>query len=192
MQNNLHNLSSSSSSATTPTNTPQKPLNSLTSPISPNSHHPFGQINHSQILSQSSNDSWTNNWQSANPLVMNNHLPAPQAAINNNNSSALDDLDPFNNKSLKKDTNASANLYTLQKSTVNYIYPPGYNSSASSVPLASATGHGMSMNSMAPPNNLMAMNAKIPPLTPQQTDTSAKDPANLNTLSQQDILNFLN
>ncbi|XP_023175872.1 SCY1-like protein 2 [Drosophila hydei] len=129
----------------------------------------------------------SNNWHSANPLVMNHQLASPQASSNNNFSS-LDDLDPFGSgggaSQIAKPNNAnSANMYTLQQPTVNYIYPTGYNSINS-------------INSMQPgigvskPMNLGAVATTTPTLMPQMTQSA--DSKNLNTLSQQDILNFLN
>lgn len=128
----------------------------------------------------------SNNWHSANPLVMNHQLASPQASSNNNFSS-LDDLDPFGSggggSQIAKPNNAnSANMYTLQQPTVNYIYPTSYNS----------------MNSMQPnlglskPMNLgtTGTTTSAPTLMPQMTQSA--DSKNLNTLSQQDILNFLN
>lgn len=140
---------------------------------------------HAMPFNASSNNS--NNWHSANPLVMNHQLASPQASSNNNFSS-LDDLDPFGSagaaSQIAKPNNANgANMYTLQQPTVNYIYPTGYNASNS-------------MNNMQPSiglNKPMIMGAAgtaTPTLMPQMTQST--DSKNLNTLSQQDILNFLN
>ncbi|XP_075145602.1 SCY1-like protein 2 [Haematobia irritans] len=149
--------------------------------------------------SPSTNDnSWQqNSWHSANPLVMNHQLPPPTASSSstsltstnaNNNFSSLDDLDPFGgNKQQKQPMSAAtpqANSFTLQKPTVDYIYPTGYNAmkSNSNTPLMGI-------------NNTMNMNAmSATPLMPQSSmnNQQSQDSRNLNTLSQQDILSFLN
>lgn len=122
-----------------------------------------------------SNDSWTNNWHSANPLVMNHQLASPQAisSNSNNNASSLDNLDPFGG------SNKSVNV-SIQRPAVNYIYPSGYNGGGGGV----GVSNGNALNSM---NNFT-------PLLPQQNTTQqqSQDNKNLNTLSQQDILSFLN
>lgn len=123
-------------------------------------------------------------WHSANPLVMNHQLASPQASSNNNFSS-LDDLDPFGsgNQIVKPNNANGANMYTLQQPTVNYIYPTGYNTANS-------------MNSMQQSltlNKPMNLGGAVPTLMPQASlTTQSADSKNLNTLSQQDILNFLN
>uniref|UniRef100_A0A0K8UJQ0 SCY1-like protein 2 n=1 Tax=Bactrocera latifrons TaxID=174628 RepID=A0A0K8UJQ0_BACLA len=123
-----------------------------------------------------SNDSWANNWHSANPLVMNHQLASPQAisSNSNNNASSLDNLDPFGGSN--KIVNAS-----MHRPAVNYIYPSGFNGGGGGSVGAS---NGNALNSM---NNLT-------PLLPQQNTTQqqSQDNKNLNTLSQQDILSFLN
>ncbi|XP_062122093.1 LOW QUALITY PROTEIN: SCY1-like protein 2 [Drosophila sulfurigaster albostrigata] len=124
-------------------------------------------------------------WHSANPLVMNHQLASPQAASSNNNFSSLDDLDPFGsaasnaaNQAAKPNNANGANMYTLQQPTVNYIYPTGYN----------AVNNSMNSMQQSRPMNLGATPTPTPTLMPQTTT----DSKNLNTLSQQDILNFLN
>lgn len=122
----------------------------------------------------------TGSWHSANPLVLNHQLASPQTNSNNNFSS-LDDLDPFgsaSNQAVKPNNANGANMYTLQQPTVNYIYPTGYNSANS-------------LNSM---QQSIGLNKPInpPTLMPQAQMTQSPDSKNLNTLSQQDILNFLN
>ncbi|XP_017495036.1 PREDICTED: putative uncharacterized protein DDB_G0277255 [Rhagoletis zephyria] len=166
MNSNISNLSNSSSpkSSVAPTSAMSPIVNPYTSPgsnvTSPNQSH--------------STDAWTNNWHSANPLVMNHQLASPQANnSSNNNSSSLDKLNPFGGG------NKSA---SVQRQVVNYIYPSGYNSSG-----ASGISNGNSMSSLNNMNNLT-------PLIPQQNaaQKQAQDNKNLNTLSQQDILSFLN
>ncbi|XP_037942958.1 SCY1-like protein 2 [Teleopsis dalmanni] len=115
----------------------------------------------------------TRNWQSTNPLVMNDLLPSPSTQKKtNNNISSLDDFDPFSNN-----VGPSANTYTLQKPTVNYIYPSNYKSNAN--------------NSINSTNVGLTTWNKTPALSPQSTQ-QIQDNRNLNVLSQQDILNFLN
>ncbi|KAL7727644.1 hypothetical protein ACLKA6_013247 [Drosophila palustris] len=132
-----------------------------------------------------------NNWHSANPLVMNHILATPQANSNsssnnnsNNNFSSLDDLDPFG--AAKQTNNANgANMYTLQQPTVNYIYPTGY--SAVNNSMNNSIRH-QNMGATATPT------AATLPLLPQtqQQQQAQTDGKNLNMLSQQDIINFLN
>ncbi|EDW24631.1 GL24246, partial [Drosophila persimilis] len=129
-----------------------------------------------------------NGWHSANPLVMNHQLASPQAS--NNNFSSLDDLDPFGSGSgsgnssggaPKPNNTNGANMYTLQQPHVNYIYPTGY--SLNSIQQQQQQ-QSLSMNkAMAPPQTLV-------PQT--QTVMQGTDNQNINALSQQDILNFLN
>ncbi|XP_001358671.2 SCY1-like protein 2 [Drosophila pseudoobscura] len=129
-----------------------------------------------------------NGWHSANPLVMNHQLASPQAS--NNNFSSLDDLDPFGSGSgsgnssggaPKPNNTNGANMYTLQQSQVNYIYPTGY--SLNSIQQQQQQ-QSLGMNkAMAPPQTLV-------PQT--QTVMQGTDNQNINALSQQDILNFLN
>lgn len=124
-------------------------------------------------------------WHSANPLVMNHQLASPQASSNNNFSS-LDDLDPFGsgNQVVKPNNANGANMYTLQQPTVNYIYPTGYNTANNSM---------NSMQQSLALNKPMNLGGAVPTLMPQASLTSqSADSKNLNTLSQQDILNFLN
>ncbi|KAH8288917.1 hypothetical protein KR054_012045 [Drosophila jambulina] len=119
-----------------------------------------------------------NGWHSANPLVMNHQLASPQAS--NNNFSSLDNLDPFGGgtgvtAATKPNTNG-ANTYTLQQPTVNYIYPAGY-----------------SLNSIQQhQQHLLGKPSQAPTLQPQTQPLLPTDNQNLNALSQQDILNFLN
>uniref|UniRef100_A0A034VDI5 SCY1-like protein 2 n=1 Tax=Bactrocera dorsalis TaxID=27457 RepID=A0A034VDI5_BACDO len=170
MNSNLTNLSNSPS---------PKSAATVTTAVSPivNPYALSGGGNNLTSPNQArSNDSWTNNWHSANPLVMNHQLASPQAisSNSNNNSSSLDNLDPFGGSN--KMVNAS-----MQRPAVNYIYPSGYNSGGGGGVGAS---NGNALNSM---NNLT-------PLLPQQNTTQqqSQDNKNLNTLSQQDILSFLN
>lgn len=170
--------------------------------MSNNLHNPYNTTG-SSIINDSSTNNWQqtpNSWHSANPLVMNNQLPAPSmtaAAANtapittpNNNFSSLDNLDPFGNTKPQQTATTQANTFTLQKPTVDYIYPVGYNQvkpNANS-PLM---GHNTSMNM----NSMMNSNSAMAPLMPQSTSTNAQsshDSNNLNTLSHQDILSFLN
>ncbi|XP_017055746.1 SCY1-like protein 2 [Drosophila ficusphila] len=121
-----------------------------------------------------------NGWHSANPLVMNHQLASPQAS--NNNTFSLDDLDPFAGgraaAGVPKPSNTNgANMYTLQQPTVNYIYPTGYS-------LNSIQQHQQ--------QQLLGKPSQAPTLQPQTQPLLASDNQNLNALSQQDILNFLN
>lgn len=89
-------------------------------------------------------------------------------------------------------SSTTANSFTLQKPTVDYIYPPGYNAmkTNSTTPLM-GINNSMNMNAMA--MNSASMSTQ--PLMPQSTMNSgnqSQDSRNLNTLSQQDILSFLN
>lgn len=141
--------------------------------------------NLTNLSTSSTNDASLNNnsWHSANPLVTNHQLSMPptnaiynsnanQNSNNNNNTyNSLDDLDPFGsnqpvaklaNSISPRNQNPMANTYTLQKPTVDYIYPSGYNG-----------------------NNLVSINSSA-------TDSSNARNGNFNTLSQQDIMNFLN
>ncbi|KAH8381914.1 hypothetical protein KR009_000912 [Drosophila setifemur] len=123
-----------------------------------------------------------NGWHSSNPLVLNHQLTSPQAS--NNNFSSLDDLDPFggggNSGSAAKPSNANgANMYTLQQPQVNYIYPTGY--SLNSIQQQQQQ-HKLSMGNPS----------QAPTLMPQTKSLQPTDNQNLNALSQQDILNFLN
>lgn len=164
-------------------------------------------INNWQQATTTANNA-TNNWHSANPLVMNHQLPPPTATATTNNSitslaltspnnnfSSLDDLDPFGNAKQKQQNNTNAiqaNTFTLQKPTVDYIYPVGYQQlkTNANTPLMGATNNAMNLNS------LMNTNSSMTPLMPQTTSTNAQqqshDGNNFNTLSQQDILSFLN
>ncbi|XP_037716281.1 SCY1-like protein 2 [Drosophila subpulchrella] len=121
-----------------------------------------------------------NGWHSANPLVMNHQLTSPQAS--NNNSFSLDDLDPFAGGrpaigAPKPSNTNGANMYTLQQPTVNYIYPTGY-----------------SLNNIQQQQQqqLLGKPSQAPTLQPQTQPLLPADNQNLNALSQQDILNFLN
>ncbi|XP_017083281.1 SCY1-like protein 2 [Drosophila eugracilis] len=121
-----------------------------------------------------------NGWHSANPLVMNHQLASPQAS--NNNSFSLDDLDPFaGGRSAvgapKASNTNGANMYTLQQPTVNYIYPTNYS-------LNSIQQHQQ--------QQLLGKPSQAPTLQPQTQPLLPTDNQNLNALSQQDILNFLN
>lgn len=124
-----------------------------------------------------------NGWHSANPLVMNHQLASPQAS--NNNFSSLDNLDPFGGggtgaPTAAKPTNTNgANMYTLQQPTVNYIYPSGYS-------LNSIQQHQQQQQ------HLLGKPNQAPTLQPQTQPLLPTDNQNLNALSQQDILNFLN
>ncbi|XP_020799857.1 SCY1-like protein 2 [Drosophila serrata] len=123
-----------------------------------------------------------NGWHSANPLVMNHQLASPQAS--NNNFSSLDNLDPFGGgtgltATTKPNTNG-ANTYTLQQPTVNYIYPAGYS-------LNSIQQHQQQQQ-----QHLLGKPSQAPTLQPQTQPLLTTDNQNLNALSQQDILNFLN
>lgn len=153
------------------------------------------------------NDNWQQNanasastWHSANPLVMNNQLPAPtvtqiSSSTSNNNFSSLDNLDPFGGANKQK-TNTQANTFTLQKPTVDYIYPTGYNSAAAGLKtnantplMGSGSGNGVSAM------NAVGMNSTMTPLMMPQSMNSvsqSQDNSNFNALSQQDILSFLN
>ncbi|EDV95008.1 SCY1-like protein 2 [Drosophila grimshawi] len=137
----------------------------------------------------SSNNS--TNWHSANPLVMNHQLASPQAS--NNNFSSLDDLDPFGSAGAvgqvaNKPNNANgANMYTVQQPTVNYIYPTSYNS----VNNMNSMQQQQSI-SLVKPMNRSATVTSTTTLLPQTQLTQSTDGKNLNMLSQQDILNFLN
>ncbi|KAH8362929.1 hypothetical protein KR084_003173 [Drosophila pseudotakahashii] len=122
-----------------------------------------------------------NGWHSANPLVMNHQLASPQAS--NNNSFSLDDLDPFAggrpSVGVPKPNNTNgANMYTLQQPTVNYIYPTGYS-------LNNIQQQQQQQQLLAKPNQALTLQPQSQPLLPT-------DNQNLNALSQQDILNFLN
>ncbi|CAD6995737.1 unnamed protein product [Ceratitis capitata] len=172
MNSNLTNLSSNSSpkSGAAPIGTAVSPI------VNP---YALGGSSGNNLTNQKqsrSNDSWTNNWHSANPLVMNHQLASPQAAnSSSNNNSSLDNLDPFGNSSNIAGTSKQ------QRPAVNYIYPTGYNGGGSA---------GLSNG-----NNLKNMNMNnLTPLLPQQktAQQQAQDNKNLNTLSQQDILSFLN
>ncbi|KAH8278433.1 hypothetical protein KR018_003256 [Drosophila ironensis] len=127
-----------------------------------------------------------NGWHSANPLVMNHQLASPQAS--NNNFSSLDDLDPFggggNNSSAGiKPSNANgANMYTVQQPTVNYIYPTGYSLNSLQQQQQQQQQQKLSMGNPG----------QAPTLMPQTMSLQTADNQNLNALSQQDILNFLN
>ncbi|XP_034487281.1 SCY1-like protein 2 [Drosophila innubila] len=136
-----------------------------------------------QLTMPSSNNS--NNWHSANPLVMNHILASPQASNNsnnNNNFNSLDDLDPFGSNQTNQAVNKPNNtMYTLQQSTVNYIYPTGYNAANNSMNLG-----------LNKPMNMGATATPTATLMPQTQLTQSTDSKNLNMLSQQDILNFLN
>ena len=179
--------------------------NNITKPVN-NLHNPYnstvndnGGVNNWQ---QTTTPSTTNNsWHSANPLVMNHQLPPPTTATTNNTSaltspnnnfSSLDDLDPFGNAKQKQQNNShaiQANTYTLQKPTVDYIYPVGYQQIKTNANTLMGTNNTMNLNS------LMKSNSSMTPLMPQTTSTNAQqshDGNNLNTLSQQDILSFLN
>ncbi|KAM7362217.1 SCY1-like protein 2 [Cochliomyia hominivorax] len=193
MNTNLNNMSSNS-------NNINKPNNNLHNPYNTNCE------NTSKNWQQHTT---TNNWHSANPLVMNHQLPPPTAVAatttitntTNNNFSSLDDLDPFgsNNKQQKQqqqqqqsNTNTQANTFTLQKPTVDYIYPVGYQPQMKT----NANTPLMGNNTMSI-NSLMNSNSSMTPLMPQTTGTtnaqqSSNDTNNFNTLSQQDILSFLN
>ncbi|XP_017092238.2 SCY1-like protein 2 [Drosophila bipectinata] len=123
-----------------------------------------------------------NGWHSANPLVMNHQLASPQSS--NNNFSSLDDLDPFggggNSGGAAKPSNVNgANMYTVQQPTVNYIYPTNY-----------------SLNNIQQQQQQQKLSMGNPsqalPLMPQTKPLQPADNQNLNALSQQDILNFLN
>ncbi|XP_017129108.1 SCY1-like protein 2 [Drosophila elegans] len=121
-----------------------------------------------------------NGWHSANPLVMNHQLASPQAS--NNNTFSLDDLDPFAGGKIaavapKPSSTNGANMYTLQQPTVNYIYPSGYS-------LNSIQQHQQ--------QQLLGKPSQAPTLQPQSQPLLPSDNQNLNALSQQDILNFLN
>ncbi|XP_033167854.1 SCY1-like protein 2 [Drosophila mauritiana] len=121
-----------------------------------------------------------NGWHSANPLVMNHQLASPQAS--NNNSFSLDDLDPFAGGrpsvgAPKANNTNGANMYTVQQPTVNYIYPTGYS-------LNSIQQHQQ--------QQLLGKPSQAPTLQPQTQPLLPTDNQNLNALSQQDILNFLN
>ncbi|ALC45527.1 CG1951 [Drosophila busckii] len=168
MQNNLSGLSHAQSAAAT---APQ-----LSFPVN---------------SSSSNNSTSSNNWHSSNPLVMNNQLASPQASSNNNFSS-LDDLDPFgggsaaggnSNQPAKPNNLNGANMYTLQQPTVNYIYPTGYNTANN----LNNMQQSMSLNTL-----MGSAPTAAPPLMPQTQAAQSTDSKNLNTLSQQDILNFLN
>lgn len=179
MNSNLNNMSAS--------NTLNKPGN------------PY---NANENTSNNTTNNWqqnTNTWHSANPLVMNHQLPPPTATTtttpnNNSNFSSLDDLDPFggsNNKPKATNSNTQANTFTLQKPTVDYIYPVGYQQQMKTNANTSLMGNSMNLNS------LMNSNSSMTPLMPQTTGTtnaqhSSQDANNFNTLSQQDILSFLN
>ncbi|XP_017008128.2 SCY1-like protein 2 [Drosophila takahashii] len=122
-----------------------------------------------------------NGWHSANPLVMNHQLASPQAS--NNNSFSLDDLDPFAGGrpsvgAPKPNNTNGANMYTLQQPTVNYIYPTGYS-------LNNIQQQQQQQQLLAKPNQAQTLQPQTQPLLPT-------DNQNLNALSQQDILNFLN
>ncbi|XP_054739148.1 SCY1-like protein 2 [Anastrepha obliqua] len=164
MNSNLSNLSNCS---TPKTARPPTVVQSIVNPYASLGSSGSNAISSNQSRS---NEDWTNSWHSANPLVMNNQLASPQAgSSSNNNLSSLDNLDPFGggNKNI-----------SVQRPAVNYIYPSGYISGGVN------NGNANSMNSM---NNLT-------PLLPQQSTTQlqAQDYKNLNALSQQDILSFLN
>ncbi|XP_067615158.1 SCY1-like protein 2 [Eurosta solidaginis] len=130
-----------------------------------------------------SNDSWNNSWHSANPLVMNHQLSSPllnksNGSTNNNNDfSSLDNLYPFGGGS--KNT-------SVQRSAVDYIYPPGYNGAGGS----GISKNGNSVNNKGSMNNMKS----LMPLLPQQNAThqQVQDDTNFNALSHQDILSFLN
>ncbi|BFF90573.1 SCY1-like protein 2 [Drosophila madeirensis] len=129
--------------------------------------------------------STNNGWHSANPLVMNHQLASPQAS--NNNFSSLDNLDPFGSGSgsggvSKPSSTNGANMYTLQQPQVNYIYPTGYS--------LNSIQQQQQQQSLAM-NKAMAQPATLVPQTQSQL-MQATDNQNLNALSQQDILNFLN
>lgn len=137
-------------------------------------------------LPYNANSNNTGSWHSANPLVLNHQLASPQASSNNNFSS-LDDLDPFGssstgNQAVKPSNANGANMYTLQQPTVNYIYPTGYNSANSLNSMQQNIGLNTPINLGGAPPTLM----------PQAQTAQSPDSKNLNTLSQQDILNFLN
>uniref|UniRef100_A0A1I8NCI8 Protein kinase domain-containing protein n=1 Tax=Musca domestica TaxID=7370 RepID=A0A1I8NCI8_MUSDO len=188
MNSNLSNIGGNNALA-------KPPSNAL---VSANPYSPTGNSNNSSDWQQ-------NSWHSANPLVMNHQLPPPSTAnmsttastTPNNNFSSLDDLDPFggNKQSQQKQpmsSSTTANSFTLQKPTVDYIYPPGYNAmkTNSTTPLM-GLNNSMNMNAMA--MNSASMSTQ--PLMPQSTMNSgnqSQDSRNLNTLSQQDILSFLN
>lgn len=129
--------------------------------------------------------------------------------IQNNNYSSLDDLDPFGSssvgQSMPKITNTSnnnnnnsisprmnpnpmANTFTLQKPTVDYIYPTGYNGNQ----LTSSLNNNI--NNTSPPLPLKPFNLSNSMIQQQQqmTTTKTTTDSNFNTLSQQDIMNFLN
>ncbi|XP_017016800.1 SCY1-like protein 2 [Drosophila kikkawai] len=125
-----------------------------------------------------------NGWHSANPLVMNHQLASPQAS--NNNFSSLDNLDPFGGgtgvtATAKPNNTNGANTYTLQQPTVNYIYPAGYS-------LNSIQQHQQQQQQQ----HLLGKPSQAPTLQPQTQPLLPTDNQNLNALSQQDILNFLN
>lgn len=180
-------------------------MSNISKPVNNPIQKPYNSNTNDNVTSINNWHQTTNSWHSANPLVMNHQLPAPSiaAAITNNSKahnnntsslSSLDDLDPFGNSKQKQqptanNTNAQANTFTLQKPTVDYIYPAGYQQikTNANTPL-------MSNNSMAM-NSIMNTNASMAPLMPQTSSTNAQqshDYKNLNTLSQQDILSFLN
>lgn len=155
------------------------------------------------INNNNSTNNWaqTNSWHSANPLVMNHQLPAPSTTTASTlQTFNFDDLDPFGTGNMKSKqqqqqlATTQANTFTLQKPTVDYIYPVGYNQVKTNVntPLILSGGGGgnnsMNMNSMMNANSSMA------PLMPQSTTNAQQshDSNNFNTLSQQDILSFLN
>lgn len=155
-------------------NTNLSNIRTNTNAMPTNANNTF-QSSMNNTINTSNNDSWTNSWHSANPLVMNHQLASPQSnsSNSNNNFSAFDDIDPFTNT-------ASGNSFAAQKPAVNYIYP----TAPSGVPPAGV-------------NNISSMNKRTKPLTltPQQTQNQANntnDNKNFNILSQQDILNFLN
>ncbi|TMW53790.1 hypothetical protein DOY81_001075 [Sarcophaga bullata] len=196
----LSSLMTTNLSSINQTNNITKPVNNLHNPYNSTMNDNNGGINNWQ---QATTASTTNNsWHSANPLVMNHQLPPPTTATTNNtlaltspnnNFSSLDDLDPFGNAKQKQQNNShaiQANTYTLQKPTVDYIYPVGYQQmkTNANTPL-------MGSNNTMNMNSLMNSNSSMTPLMPQTTSTNAQqshDGNNLNTLSQQDILSFLN
>lgn len=171
--------------------------NAIAKPPTSTLHNPYSPTGNNSSSTSSDNNWQQNSWHSANPLVMNHQLPAPTVANTtasttpNNNFSSLDDLDPFGSKQQQQKqpmsaAGTTANSYTLQKPTVDYIYPPGYNNikANSNTPLM-GINNAVNMNAMA------SMSA---PLMPQSSMNSqqTQDSRNLNTLSQQDILSFLN
>ncbi|XP_013108026.2 SCY1-like protein 2 [Stomoxys calcitrans] len=194
MNSNLNNMN---------THAIPKPPSAVNPLVSTNNlhHNPYSPAANHNNSSSSNDNNWPqNNWHSANPLVMNHQLPAPSATTTaaNNNFSSLDDLDPFGgSKQPKQPMSAAAttaNSFTLQKPTVDYIYPAGYNAmkNNSNTPLMGGVNNTMNMNAMAGGLNSPMSTTPLMPQSSSASMAQSQDSRNLNTLSQQDILSFLN